>query len=265
MSKQIKRVAVIGAGPSGAIAVHALAQEQSFAVLQVFDRRNQIGGTWWVHKQGTPYNESITNLLHRIYTPELAPKIHSLNDVLQQNADKPVGIPTEFPAKTKKTPKVNSHQIRFSDTPMHDHLETNIPASVMGYTQEPFPGTLSERSIILWGKKSPFRHRDVIRGWVEGIYKRHGYENYVELRTTVELAEKVGNEWILTLRKETPGGEDDIWWQENFDAIVVANGHYNVPNIPQIAGLVEFERKHPGSVIHSKHYRRPEDYLDKVR
>jgi hypothetical protein len=36
------------------------------------------------------YHESITNLLHRIYTPELAPKIHSLSDVLQQNADKPV-------------------------------------------------------------------------------------------------------------------------------------------------------------------------------
>jgi hypothetical protein len=53
---------------------------------------------------------------------------------------------------------------------MHDHLETNIPASVMGYTQEPFPDTLSERSITLWGKNSPFRHREVIRGWVEGIY-----------------------------------------------------------------------------------------------
>lgn len=53
MSKKIKRVAVIGAGPSGAIAVHALAQEQSFDVVRVFDRRNQIGGTWWVNKQRT--------------------------------------------------------------------------------------------------------------------------------------------------------------------------------------------------------------------
>lgn len=209
--------------------------------------------------------ESTINLLHRIYTPGLVPKIHSLNDVLQQNADKPVGIPEEFPTKTKKTPRVNSHQIRFSDTPMHDHLETNIPANVMSYTREPFPDTLSNRSITLWGKNSPFRHREVIRGWIEGIFKRHGYQSYVELSTTVELAEKVGDEWVLTLRKETSAGEDNVWWQENFDAIVVANGHYNVPNIPQIAGLVEFEKIHPGTVIHSKHYRRPEDYRDKVR
>jgi cation diffusion facilitator CzcD-associated flavoprotein CzcO len=46
MLENIKRVAVIGAGPAGAIAVHALVQEQKFDVIRVFDRRSQIGGIW---------------------------------------------------------------------------------------------------------------------------------------------------------------------------------------------------------------------------
>lgn len=42
----IKRVAVIGAGPAGAIAVDALAQEGVFDVIRVFERREKAGGCW---------------------------------------------------------------------------------------------------------------------------------------------------------------------------------------------------------------------------
>lgn len=42
----VKRVAVIGAGPSGAIAVDALAQEKAFDVIRVFERREGPGGCW---------------------------------------------------------------------------------------------------------------------------------------------------------------------------------------------------------------------------
>lgn len=43
---QVKRVAVIGAGPAGAIAVDALAQEQTFDIIRVFERREKPGGCW---------------------------------------------------------------------------------------------------------------------------------------------------------------------------------------------------------------------------
>lgn len=44
----IKRVAVIGAGPAGAIAVDALVQEKAFDVVRVFERQEKAGGCWWV-------------------------------------------------------------------------------------------------------------------------------------------------------------------------------------------------------------------------
>lgn len=41
-----KRVAVIGAGPAGAIAIDALVREQTFDVIRVFERREAAGGCW---------------------------------------------------------------------------------------------------------------------------------------------------------------------------------------------------------------------------
>ena len=44
----IKSVAVIGAGPSGAIAVDALMQEKTFDIVRVFERQEKAGGCWSV-------------------------------------------------------------------------------------------------------------------------------------------------------------------------------------------------------------------------
>ena len=57
-------------------------------------------------------------------------------------------------------------------------------------------------------------------------------------------------------------GEDE-WWEEHFDAVVVAGGHYNVPYIPHIMGLADFERTRPGSVKHSKMFRGRDAYHGK--
>lgn len=42
----IKRVAVIGLGPGGAIAIDALAREKAFDTIRVFERREDVGGCW---------------------------------------------------------------------------------------------------------------------------------------------------------------------------------------------------------------------------
>lgn len=42
----VRRVAIIGAGPAGAIAIDSLAQERSFEVIRVFERRERPGGCW---------------------------------------------------------------------------------------------------------------------------------------------------------------------------------------------------------------------------
>lgn len=132
----------------------------------------------------------------------------------------------------------------------------------MSYSKYPFPTTTTPKLLKKYGKDAPFRDRETIREWVEDIFVRNGYEKLVSLDTTVERAEKVDGKWILTLRKEEGGR--NLWRQESFDAVVVASGHYNIPWIPQIPGILEFDEKFPGVVGHSKHFRDATKFKGKV-
>ncbi|RYC63824.1 hypothetical protein CHU98_g2379 [Xylaria longipes] len=143
-----KSVAVIGAGPAGALATDALVKERAFETIRVFERQDKIGGT------------------------------------------------------------------------------CNVPPSIMASTQEPIPQVVSERMKAQHGIDAPFRHREVMREWVEGIFTRGNHLSLVELNTTLERAEKVDGRWVLTLRKSIAGEKNDYWWQERFDYLVVATGHF---------------------------------------
>ncbi|KAJ5107615.1 dimethylaniline monooxygenase [Penicillium angulare] len=239
-----KRVAIIGAGPAGAITTDAFFKEQAFDTIRVFERQSRIGGTW----------------VHNV-TPDSG--IPSLQNLLEGKADKTIDLPTSYPCSTPMTEKVNSFKERFSDTGSHENLHSNLPPEIMCFTQEPIAQELSNQTLKVHGPDSPFRHREVINKWVEDIFERGDYRQLVELETTVELAEKRGDEWTLTLRKPDPANNKNYWWQESFDALVVATGHYYVPYIPDIPVILEYNRKFPGRIQHSKHYSGPETFRNK--
>ncbi|KAJ4244751.1 hypothetical protein NW762_014327 [Fusarium torreyae] len=242
MPHEVRRVAVIGAGPAGAITTDALVKEGTFDTIRVFDRRSGVGGTW-------------------IHTPHLPPRIPSLEKVVNGDADNAIAVPEHLPAVTPISEAVNSHQYRFSDTPIHENLHSNITPEIMSYTQEPFPNKLSKKSLEEYGPGAPFRHHSTIREWVEGIFARGGHNKLLELETTVERVVKENREWVVTLRKVVNGR--NYWWRETFDAVVVASGHYNVPWFPEVEGLLEFDKKFPGAIQHSKHFREPSRYAGK--
>ena len=181
----------------------------------------------------------------------------NFKSLVNRTADPPLPIPERLPALVPK-----SDQPRFSESSVYPYLETNVADGPMEFSQEPFPTEQSEWSIATHGPDTPFRHWKVVRGYVEGLVKRRGYEDLISYDTTVELVEKIGAEWKVTLRKE--GLQHDYWWVEWFDAVVVASGHYWVPYIPDIEGLEQFEKSRPGSVLHSKHYRGKDQFKRKV-
>ncbi|KAI9147273.1 Flavin-containing monooxygenase FMO [Paramyrothecium foliicola] len=236
-SANVKRVAVIGAGPAGAIAVDALMKEQAFDLVRVFERRERPGGCW-VGDTSSP--QTLTNF----------------DSLAARTADSPLPIPSELPASTPK-----SEQPRFTESSIYPYLETNISHLPMQFSAEPFPSEISERTKELYGITSPFRHWEVIRRYITNLYERNGYEDLVSFDTTVERVEKIGTEWKVTLRKD--GKQRDYWWVEWFDAVVVASGHYSVPYIPAIEGLEQFEKSRPGSVLHSKHFRGKDKFKGK--
>ncbi|KAH9869017.1 hypothetical protein J1614_008094 [Plenodomus biglobosus] len=240
----IKRVAVIGLGPSGAITIDALAQEQAFDQIRVFERREAPGGCW-IEDTSPPPNIDPTDLAA----------------LASRQADRPIPPPSTLPAKT---PRLTLP--RYSESSVYPYLETNVHNVAMSFTQEPIEGDPSPLSISKHGPQTPFRHHTIINKFINSLVHRNGYEKLVSYNTTVELAEKVGDEWRLVLRKPSAvrGEEEkDEWWEERFDAVVVASGHFSVPYIPQIPGLEEFERARPGSVQHTKMFRGRDAYKGK--
>ncbi|KAM0324805.1 hypothetical protein ACHAQA_007771 [Verticillium albo-atrum] len=233
----VKRVAVIGAGPGGAIAVDALAKEKAFDLIRVFERREAAGGCW-------------------IGDTTPPPLLSDFDALANRTADSPVDLPDRLPAQTPKLARP-----RFADSSVYPYLETNVDAIPMSFSQEPIPSDRSPHSIALHGEDTPFRHWTVIRRYLQSLLERDGYEDLVSYSTTVERVEKVGHEWKVTLRKD--GAEKDYWWVEWFDAVVVASGHYSVPYIPAIPGLDTFEKTRPGSVYHSKNFRGRDYYHGK--
>jgi len=187
------------------------------------------------------------------------PDIQALND---RSADKPLEPPSKLPATVPA-----STQYRFSDTSIYPHLETNIAASAMQFSQELLPPVRSEWSIAQHGPDSPFRHWRIIKDYISALLNRNGYRDLVSYNTTVELVQKneKENTWTLFLRKPLEGKESgsDYWWSETFDAVVVASGHYTVPYLPPIPGLIEYAKAHPGVVSHSKSFREPQSYSGK--
>ncbi|ORY70405.1 uncharacterized protein BCR38DRAFT_332459 [Pseudomassariella vexata] len=227
----VKRVAVIGAGPAGAITIDALAQEKTFEVIRVFERREGPGGCWI--GDDTP-----------------PPIISDFDALAARSADQPLPIPNLLPAETPKSP-----QLRFHESAMYPYLETNVDHVPMQFSQELIAAETSDWSRSLYGPDTPFRHWKVLRRYIESLVQRRGYEDLVSYDTSVELVEKMGTEWRVVLRKSKTSSKTNYWWEERFDAVVVASGHYWVPYIPHVDGLSAFASARPGSVIHSKHFR----------
>jgi cation diffusion facilitator CzcD-associated flavoprotein CzcO len=82
----------------------------------------------------------------------------------------------------------------------------------------------------------PFVPHYVPRQYIENYFSIHKTDEYLSLSTTVEdmsqlpSASKHGlKTWRLTLRKYDLLRHVDVWWQEEFDAVILANGHYSVP------------------------------------
>jgi cation diffusion facilitator CzcD-associated flavoprotein CzcO len=84
----------------------------------------------------------------------------------------------------------------------------------------------------------PFVPHYVARQYVENYFATHKLDTLLELNTTLEdlswvpsSEERGGSQWKLTLRKYDPVRHVDIWWEDFFDAVVLANGHYSVPYV----------------------------------
>lgn len=232
----VSSVAIVGAGPSGLVALDALVRENNFDVIKVFERRPEAGGCWvYFDAKPDPLGD-VTLLAARKLETE--------------------PIPESLPTHTAK-----SLARRFMDTATYSYLETNVEAEAMEFSEERFPLGGSQASVDKYGESTPFRHHLVIKNWIQDLYKKKGYHDKIHFNTSVEMCTLVDGKRSLVLRKF--GDDQDYVWEERFDAVVVACGHYDVPYVPDFPGLQQFVDHSSRTVIHSKAFRGPQEFANK--
>ncbi|EME78128.1 uncharacterized protein MYCFIDRAFT_57535, partial [Pseudocercospora fijiensis CIRAD86] len=223
--KVIRNVAVIGAGASGAAATAALKAEDYFDDIQVFERKETPGGTW-------------------IYDPDPG-CLPITPGALPPQVDKPLAIPKSLPTTTPP-----STQHRYDKTPIYEQLTTNVPDVAMSFTDLPFA-------------YGPFVPHWIPKQYLENYFSQHRLDQHLRLLTTVEAITALEkNRWRLTLRRYNAASHVDDWWQDEFDAVVVANGHYSVPFVPYVSGINEYREKFPHRIVHSKVFRTAREYAN---
>ncbi|KXT11671.1 hypothetical protein AC579_7045 [Pseudocercospora musae] len=223
--KVVRKVAVVGAGASGAAAAAALKAEDHFDDIQVFERKESPGGTWIYDRD--PGDLPITP------------------GALPPQLDTPLEIPESLPTTT-----LASTQHRYDKTPIYEQLTTNVPDVAMSFTDRPFA-------------YGPFVPHWIPKQYLEDYFSHHHLDQHLHLNTTVEdITVLAKNRWRLTLRRYDAARHVDDWWQDEFDAVVIANGHYSVPFVPYVPGINEFREKFPGRIVHSKVFRTAREYAN---
>ncbi|KAH0537426.1 hypothetical protein FGG08_005779 [Glutinoglossum americanum] len=219
---KIRRIAIIGAGPSGLATAKYLLAERSFPQVDIFEQRGTIGGIW----NFSPEIPSYSTL------PQISPYIPV--EKPQQRADGEAIFPS----------------------PMYEGLETNIPHELMKYSDLPF-------SIEV----PLFPPYEVVKEYLEE------YAN--DIRHLIHFSTQVLDVRPLDSRNSDEGNYHEIWRVKtrksgtqledvrDYDAVVVAGGNFDVPYVPDICGLAEWNEHYPGIATHSKAYRKPDYFKGK--
>ena len=135
-------------------------------------------------------------------------------------------------------------------SPVYDKLETNIPRGLMGFSDLNW----SEDCQLFPEHETVLEYLKSYSGDVRQLIQ---YETQV-----LDVRLKDNEQWVVTTQLISNSEEVEPRLHV-FDAVVVANGHFNVDYIPSVPGMEEWNKMYPGSISHSMFYRRPEDYANK--
>ncbi|KAI2285697.1 hypothetical protein LOZ02_000856 [Ophidiomyces ophidiicola] len=204
-----------------------LLAEQHFDTIDVFEQRDCVGGVW--------------NLSPASHKAEL------LTPVPQENAkfptEKPIWQPTAEPhSNTDKG-------LAMFLSPLYDELETNIMHKLMELSGLPFP----KNTQLFPKSESVLQYLQEYSKDIE-----HLIHFQVQVMDIMLEDESVGS-WAVT-RKCL---QSDTLQTDVYDAVVVANGHYNVPYVPSVPGIDVWHKSYAGAISHSKSYFSAEPFRGK--
>ncbi|KAI0866049.1 FAD/NAD(P)-binding domain-containing protein [Xylaria cubensis] len=273
----INRIAVIGAGPSGlASAKHLLAEGFSSSQIDIYEQQAEVGGVWNYsaltssRSLRVPQTDAHADPDPPIYPEEPAEEEKDeyedyVFDSDEEASTAPGSGACSLPAVSRKEKKPP-----IFPNPMYDDLYTNIPHTLMRYSDLGF--TADGRGKGSHESCEIFPPRQVVQEYLLH-YAR-------DVRHLVRFSTQVADVSLQTNASGESSGEQprirdkwtvrstnlltDISRTETYDAVVVASGHYSAPYIPSgMPGISEFSTAHPDVISHSKTYRKASAFAGK--
>ncbi|MEL7049199.1 MAG: NAD(P)-binding domain-containing protein, partial [Pseudomonadota bacterium] len=120
------------------------------------------------------------------------------------------------------------------------HLNMNTPKGYYQYEDAPMPEDYPD-----------YPTRQQVQDYLLSYLDKHDLRDRIQLNTPVKhAARRSDGTWNITLADGRV---------QQYDALVVANGHHNTPALPEYATRDTFD----GDAIHSMEYRARHDYKDK--
>ncbi len=132
---------------------------------------------------------------------------------------------------------------------MYRYLWSNGPKEVLEFADYTFEDH--------FGKPIPsFPPREVLYDYITGRAEKDDLRRYMQFNTAVRwIAEDGEDRFSVTVESLTDGHTR----VEVFDHVIVATGHYSIPNFPVYEGFATF----PGRVMHSHDFRDAHEFAGK--
>ncbi|KAI1126398.1 hypothetical protein F5Y10DRAFT_244926 [Nemania abortiva] len=266
----INRIAIIGAGPSGlAAAKHLLGEGFTSSQIDIYEQQAEVGGVWNYNAatSSKPLHVPLTDA-HAAPDPPIYPEEPELGEEEEEDKYADYEFDSDEEACTApgsgacSLPPVSRREKKppVFPNPMYDDLHTNIPHTLMRYSDLGF--TADRKGKGTHEGCEIFPPRQVVQEYL--LQYARDVRHLVRFSTQVvdvslqtpssspPAEPRIRDKWTI----RSTNLLTDISRTEAYDAVVVASGHYSAPCIPSVAPEISaFNTAHPGVISHSKAYR----------
>lgn len=127
---------------------------------------------------------------------------------------------------------------------LYDSLSTNLPRDLMAFSDYTFDTRGGGEDG--WPR---FPHHTCVRQYLDRFADDFDVRRHINFNTPVTSVNRQGDRWQVNSAKAV----------STFDAVIICNGHYSRPRVPDLPGLEHFK----GEVVHAHNYRNASHYAGK--
>lgn len=264
--KRVKSIAIIGGGPSGIATLYDLTRalkngtslygskyirsyeqrkEVAFDKIVLFERNQFTGGVWCRKTRGNFNSDPAVpelSLQKELTNPDnifvKAPISRELKKKLSSSS-------FNHPIEVKKQGGEPEDLYQWKSSAAYEKLFTNVPNKYMSFSFDPLSSKQLVDLELRYKKIAGFESADDVGNYLDDVLRNNDLTRYVRRASNVERVTKLPTgKWRLFIRQSIKKTDNsvDLWYQEDFDAVVIANGK-TVPIVPSFKGFNKFYEK----------------------